>query len=73
MSKTRNVRRQQLRRWSLKYWAVARKNGMGPDGYDPNRVSYVTPHCVVAYESYGPVHGRPTTRRFKAQERNPLF
>ncbi|GAB3929489.1 hypothetical protein GCM10029976_080380 [Kribbella albertanoniae] len=69
MSKTRNVRRRQLRRWALRYWAVARRNGMGPEGEDPRGVSYVEPHCVIAYEAHGPVYGKPTTRQWKAAER----
>lgn len=65
--KTRNVRDRRLRRWELRYWTVARRNGMQADGFDPHGESYVAPLCVLAYAGRRPGKFR-TTRQYKQDE-----
>lgn len=68
MSRTRNVRDRQLRRWALRDSAAARRNGVQEDGYDPRGVGHIQPWCVDAYLARGPVLPRMSTRRYRRIE-----
>ncbi|GAA1566533.1 hypothetical protein GCM10009789_20040 [Kribbella sancticallisti] len=72
MSRTRNVRDRQRRRWLLKTTELNQRNGVLPDGYDPRGVSHVLPWCVDAYVSRGPLVPPMSTRRFRQLERRSL-
>ncbi|MEV6894274.1 hypothetical protein [Kribbella sp. NPDC051137] len=68
MSRTRNVRDRRRRRWALRAWAIDRRNGIEPDGWDPRRVGRLLPWCVEAYLVRGPVTPRMTTRQYRREE-----
>ena len=68
MTKLRNVRDRQLRRWPLRTWTIERRNGVQTDGYDPRRVGWVLPWCVEAFLIRGPITPRMSTRNYRREE-----
>jgi hypothetical protein len=68
MTRQRNVRDRQLRRWALRTTAVDRRNGVWPDGYDPRHVNQILPWCVEAYLARGPIRPRMSTRGYRELE-----
>lgn len=69
MSKTRNVRARQLRRWEMRCIEHGRRNGVTRDGYDPRGVTQAVPWCVLAYlDSHPRWKPRMSTRRYKADD-----
>lgn len=69
MSRTRNVRARQLRRWLIRHETTGRRNGVDEDGYDPNGLAYVLPWSVEAYlESQGVLSPRMSSRRYRRSE-----
>jgi hypothetical protein len=68
MTKRRNARDRQLRRWTQRAWAVDRRNGVQPDGYDPRHVGQMLPWCVEAYLARGPFTPQMSTRIYRELE-----
>lgn len=68
MTKRRNVRDRQLRRWALRTTAVERRNGVWPSGYDPRHVGRILPWCVEAYLVRGLAVPRTSTRNYRRIE-----
>lgn len=68
MTKRRNVRGRQMRRWAFRTTAVDKRNGVGPDGEDPRDVSLVLPWCVEAYLIQAPRGPRMSSRRYRQLE-----
>ncbi|MET9313644.1 hypothetical protein ABZX12_17630 [Kribbella sp. NPDC003505] len=69
MTKRRNVRDRQLRRWAWQATAVDRRNGVWLNGYDPRHVGQIFPWCVEAYLARGPITPRMSTRSYRQLER----
>jgi hypothetical protein len=68
MTKRRNIRGRQMRRWAFRTTAVDRRNGVGPDGEDPRHVSLVLPWCVEAHLIQGSGTPRISSRRYRQLE-----
>jgi hypothetical protein len=72
MTKRRNTRDRQLRRWAWRVQAVDRRNGVWLNGYDPRHVGQILRWCVDAYLARGPIAPRMSTRRYRYLERRNL-
>jgi hypothetical protein len=68
MTKRRNVRDRQLRRWAWRALAMDRRNGVWPDGYDPRHVGQILPLRVEAYLAREPITPRMSTRSYRDLE-----
>lgn len=68
MTRQRNARDRQLRRWALRTTATDRRSGVWRDGSDPQHVSQVLPWCVEAYLARGPITQRMSTRSYRELE-----
>lgn len=69
MTRRRNTRDRQLRRWAWRAVAVDRRNGVWLNGYDPRRVGQILPWSVEAYLARGPITPRMSTRSYRRLER----
>ena len=72
MTRRRNARDRQLRRWVQRAWAVDRRNGVEPDGYDPRHVGQMLPWCVEAFLVRGPITPQMSTRNYRQLERRHI-
>jgi hypothetical protein len=68
MTKRRNIRGRQMRRWAFRITAVDQRNGIGPDGEDPHHASLLLPWCGEAYLVQGPRDPRMSLRRYRQLE-----
>lgn len=68
MTRRRNVRDKQLRRWALRAMAYDRRNGVEAGGRDLAGVGQVLPWAVEAYLARGPVVPRMSTRNYRRAE-----
>ncbi|GAA3132635.1 hypothetical protein JOF29_005224 [Kribbella aluminosa] len=68
MTRRRNTRDRQLRRWASRVVALDRRNGVYFNGYDPRHVGQLLPWCVEAYLARSPIAPRMSTQNYRRLE-----